>query len=269
VPTKAMPWDWFHMNSIDPEPDGNVLISGRSTWAAYQLEKGSGRILWRLGGIKSSFKMGPGSETAWQHDLRMLPDGTITAFDDGSDPRIHYQSRGVRIAIDPTNHTARLLRAYPHPGSPLLADSQGNVQTLADGNMVIGWGSQPYVSELGKEGALLFDAHLPPGYSSYRAFRFPWEGHPLTLPSVSAHLLSTGDSIAAYASWNGATDVASWRVLAGEDSASLTPQVTMPDNGFESSVTFPSSYRYVSVQALGATGAVLGSSSAVRVQKAG
>ena len=71
VPTTATPWDWFHLNSIDLEPSGNLLISARSTWAAYQLEGGSGNILWRLGGTRSSFAMGPGTETAWQHDARI------------------------------------------------------------------------------------------------------------------------------------------------------------------------------------------------------
>jgi arylsulfotransferase ASST len=271
VPAGATPWDWFHMNSIDPEPDGDLLISGRSTWAAYQLEKGSGNILWRLGGTRSSFKLGPGAETAWQHDVRMLPDGTITAFDDGSNPRIHYQSRGVHLALEEANHTARLLRAYPHPGGPLLADSQGNLQTLPDGNLVIGWGGVPSVSELSKGGELLFDAHLPPGSSSYRAFRFPWEGHPLSLPTLSARVLSTGDETAVFASWNGATDVSSWRVLGGPSPGSVTAQVTMPDSGFESTVTYPDSFpehkvEYVAVQALGTGGQVLATSSTVQVQ---
>jgi Arylsulfotransferase (ASST) len=267
VPTTATPWDWFHLNSIDPEPDGKLLISGRSTWAAYQLEGPSGNILWRLGGTKSSFTMGPGAATAWQHDARMQPDGSVTLFDDGSNPRIHYQSRGVRVAIDSTHHTARLVRAYPHPGSPLLADSQGNAQILPGENLVIGWGSVPSVSELAKGGGLLFDAHMPPGMSSYRVFRFPWAGHPLWLPAASARVLNIGDSTAVFASWNGATDVASWRVLAGSDPASLTAQATMPDSGFESSVTFPNAYSYVAVQALDAGGRLLGTSATVKVTK--
>jgi len=271
VSTSATPWDWFHLNSIDPEPDGDVLISGRSTWAAYQLEKGSGAVLWRLGGTKSSFKLGPGAETAWQHDARMQPDGTITAFDDGSNPRIHYQSRAVRIAIDQASHTARLLRAYPHPGGPLVADSQGNVQTLPNGNLVIGWGAVPSVSELTKGDELRFDAHLPPGSSSYRAFRSPWEGHPLSLPAVSARVLATGDQTAVFASWNGATHVASWHVLGGPNPGSLTGQVTMTDSGFESTVTYPDSFpehkvEYVAVQALDAAGRVLATSPTVKVQ---
>jgi hypothetical protein len=271
VPTTATPWDWFHLNSIDPEPNGNVLVSGRSTWAAYQLQGGSGEILWRLGGTKSSFALASGAATAWQHDARMQPDGSVTFFDNGSNPRIHYQSRGVRLAIDQASHTARLVRSYPHPGAPLLADSQGNVQTLAGENVVIGWGAIPSVSELAKNGALLFDAHLPPGSSSYRAFRFPWAGHPLSSPAVSARVLSTGDSTAVFASWNGATEVASWRVLAGPSSDALAPAATMPYSGFESSVTYPNTYaehkvEYVAVQALGAAGQLLATSPTAQVQ---
>jgi Arylsulfotransferase (ASST) len=271
VPTTATPWDWFHLNSIDHEPNGNLLLSGRSTWAAYQLQARSGAILWRLGGTHSSFKMGPATETAWQHDARLQPDGTVTMFDDGSNPRIHYQSRGVRVSLDAAHHAARLVRSYPHPDGPLLADSQGNMQTLPDQSIVIGWGAVPSVTELAKDGSALLDAHLPPGSSSYRAFRFPWSGHPLWLPGVSARVLPSGDSTAVFASWNGATDVASWRVLAGPTPGSLTAQVTMPDSGFESTVTFPDAYQerkveYVAVQALGSAGQLLASSQTVQVQ---
>jgi hypothetical protein len=269
VPTKEkpVPWDYFHLNSIDPEPSGDLLVSGRSTWAAYQLQQGSGKILWRLGGTNSSFAMAPGTETAWQHDARMQPDGSVTFFDDGSNPRIHYQSRGVRVVPELAHHRTRLLRVYTHP-TALLADSQGDNQVLYPGeNVVIGWGAVPEVSEFSKTGALLFDAHLPPGMSSYRAFRFPWEGHPLQPPAVSARILSTGDSTAVFASWNGATDVASWQVLAGPEADSVKPQATMPDSGFESSITLPEAYAYVAVQALGADGHLLGTSATVAVTK--
>lgn len=266
VPSKATPWDWFHLNSFDPRPDGEVFVSARSTWAGYEIQHGSGDVLWRLGGTKSSFKMGAGTEMAWQHDGRMLPDGTVTFFDDGSNPRIHYQSRGVHIALDTRNHTARLLDAYTHP-SPLLADSQGNMQALAGGRAVIGWGAIPYISELDEKGTLLLDAHMAPGMGSYRAFRFPWTGHPLQPPAVSARVLATGDETAVYASWNGASEVASWRVLGGSDPASLRARATMPDSGFESSIVVPDAYAYVAVQALDASGRLLVSSPAVKVEK--
>lgn len=266
VPTTAIPWDYSHLNSIDVQPDGSLVVSARSTWAVYKLQPGSGEIVWRLGGTKSSFHMGPGTETAWQHDARVQPDGTITMFDDGSAPRVHYQSRGVRIALDMATRSATLVRAYPHPQAPLMADSQGNMQTLPDHGEVIGWGAVPSVSELAPNGEILFDAHLPPGFSAYRAFRFPWNGQPLWLPGVSASLNASLDSTAVFASWNGATDVAAWRVLAGSAPGSLTPAGTMPAHGFESSIILPEAYSYVAVQALGAGGQVLSTSSTVAVQ---
>jgi hypothetical protein len=239
-------------------------------WAAYQLDGRSGRILWQLGGEHPSFAMGAGTETAWQHDARLQPDGTVTMFDNGSSPRIHYQSRGLRVRIDTRRRAATLVRVYAHPQSPLLADSQGDLQSLADGNLLAGWGAIPSVSEFSPDGALLFDAHMPPGTSSYRAFRFPWTGHPLWLPAASARVLATEDQTAVYASWNGATGVAAWRVLAGPDAGSMTAQSTVRDSGFETTITYPESYyehhrEYVAVQALDSRGAVLGTSAAVAV----
>jgi hypothetical protein len=265
APTTAAPWDWFHINSIDPEPGGNIFISARSTWTGYQLEGGSGRILWRLGGLKSSFKMGPGTRTAWQHDGRVLPDGEVTFFDDGSNPPIHRQSRAVRIALDFKTREAHLIYAYTHPDPPLLAASQGNMQTLASGNTVVGYGGVPAISEYGKDGSLLFDAHQPFDMSFYRAFRFPWSGRPLSPPAVLASLNDTSEETIVHASWNGATGVTSWRVLGGKRTGSLTAQTTIPVSGFESSATLPKRYTRVAVQALDTAGHVLGTSPTVGV----
>ena len=260
TPTKPTPWDWFHINSIDLEHDGNIFISARSTWAGYQIEGGGGNILWRLGGLKSSFKMSPGTETAWQHDGRILANGEVTFFDDGSNPPIHSQSRGLRIALDFKTHQARLVSAYTHPNPPLLAPSQGNMQTLPDGNAVLGYGGVPAISEFATNGSLLFDAHLPYDMSFYRAFRFPWSGHPSSPPAVLANLNDTGEETIVHMSWNGATGVASWRVLAGQHPGSLQALSEIPASGFESSTTLPKKYAYAAVQALDSAGRVLGGS---------
>jgi len=265
VPSDTTPWDYFHLNSIDPEPGGDVFISARSTWAGYQLQSGTGRILWRLGGNRSSFRMGPGTEMAWQHDGRVLPDGEVTFFDDGANPPIHRQSRAVRIALDFNARTARLAAVYTHANPPLLAASQGNAQTLANGNTVVGYGGVPAVSEYGGDGSLLFDANQPYDTSFYRAFRFPWSGRPLSPPAVLASLNDTGEETIVHASWNGATDGASWRVLAGEHPGSLTAQTAIPDVDFESSTTLPQKHAYVAVQALDSAGRVLGTSQTVAV----
>jgi Arylsulfotransferase (ASST) len=265
APTDSSPWDYFHINSIDPEPDGNLFISARSTWAGYQLEGGTGKILWRLGGSRSSFKMGPGTRTAWQHDGRVLPDGEVTFFDDGSNPPIHQQSRAVRIALDFKTHEARLISAYTHPSTPLLAASQGNMQTLTDGNTLVGYGGVPAISEYAGGGSLLFDAHLPFDMSFYRAFRFPWSARPLSPPAILASLNNTGEETIVHASWNGATEVSSWRVLTGKRPGSLAVRTTVPASGFESSTILPREYAYVAVQALDSAGLPLGISKTTRV----
>jgi hypothetical protein len=264
APTQPTPWDWFHINSIDPEPDGDLFISARNTWAGYQIEAGSGNSLWRLGGLKSSFKMGPGSETAWQHDGRILPDGEVSFFDDGSNPPIHKQSRAVRITLDFKTHEAHLASSYTHTNPPLLAASQGNMQTLADGNAVVGYGGVPAISEFAPGGTLLFDAHLPFDMAFYRAFRFPWSGHPSSPPVALANLNNTGEETIVHMSWNGASEVASWRVLAGGHRGSLVSQTTIPTSGFESSTILPKKYAYVMTQALDGAGHVLGTSRTVQ-----
>jgi len=276
TPTDATPWDWFHINSIDVEGGSsgqsggdsdqspNLFISARSTWAGYQLEGGSGRILWRLGGLKSSFKLGPGVATAWQHDGRVLANGQVTFFDDGSNPPIHHQSRAVRIALDFKTHRAQLVSSFTHPNAPLLAASQGNMQTLASGNVVVGYGGVPAISEYAPDGALLLDASLPYDMAFYRAFRFPWSGRPLDPPTVLATRNNTSEETIVHASWNGATGVASWRVLAGGSTGSLTARATIPAGGFESSTTLPAKYARVAVQALSSAGDVLGTSRTVQ-----
>jgi hypothetical protein len=261
---KTSPWDWFHLNSIDPEPDRSIFVSGRSTWAGYQLQAGTGKILWRLGGTKSSFKLGPGTQVAWQHDGRILPNGEVTFLDNGANPPVHHQSRAVRIALDFKTHEARLRSAYTHP-SPLLAVSQGNVQTLPDGSAVVEYGAVPEISEHAKNGSLLFDAHLPLVMDSYRGFRFPWRARPLSPPTVVANLSNTNEETIVYTSWNGATEVASWRVLAGERPQTLEPRTTIPASDFESSTMLPKKYAYVAAQALDSAGHVLDTSPPARV----
>jgi hypothetical protein len=264
VPKDTALWDYFHLNSIDPEPDGNILISARSTWAGYQLQGATGRILWRLGGNRSSFKMGPGTSMAWQHDGRVLPDGELTFFDDGSNPPIHRQSRGLRIELDSGAREARLASVYTHSSPPLLAASQGNMQTLPDGNAVVGYGGVPAISEYSPGGSLLLDAHQPYDMSFYRAFRFPWNARPLSPPAVLANLNDTGEETIVHASWNGATGVSAWRVLAGEQPRSLSAQATIPVDDFESSTTLARRYAYVAVQALDSAGHVLAASPTVQ-----
>jgi hypothetical protein len=67
-----------------------------------------------------------------------------------------------------------------------------------------------------------------------------------------------------WASWNGATDVAAWQVLAGSSTSALSPVATAPRHGFETAIAVSGTPRYVQVRALAADGTVLSASSAVR-----
>jgi Arylsulfotransferase (ASST) len=257
VPNETTPWDYFHLNSIDVEPNGNLLLSARSTWAVYQLEKGSGVVQWRLGGNRSSFQMGAGTKMAWQHDARLLPNGEVSVFDDGSNPPIHKQSRALRIKLDLRARRATLTAAYVHANPPLLAASQGNAQTLPGGNTLVGYGGAPDISEYSTGGSLLFDAHMPYDMTFYRAFRHPWSAQPATPPSVLAGFSNTEEETIVHVSWNGATGVSAWRILGGESPSSVQPRATIPSSGFESETTLPAKYPYVAVEALNASGRVL------------
>jgi hypothetical protein len=265
VTSNSRPWDYFHLNSVEVQPGGNLLLSARSTWAGYDVDAPSGKIRWRLGGNHSSFQMGRGTEMAWQHDGRMRADGTLTFFDDGSNPPIHKQSRGLVIAIDERARTARLVKSYTHPNPPMLASSQGNMQTLGSGNVLIGYGGVPQISEYTAGGTLVFDAHQPYDTSFYRAFRFPWSAVPAAPPALLASANNTEEETIVHASWNGATGVASWRVLAGEEQHALKVRATIPSSGFESAVTLPQKYKYAAVQALDAAGHTLGTSATNQV----
>jgi hypothetical protein len=264
--SRADPFDYFHINSVDVEQDGDLLVGSRNTWAAYEVDPRTGEVRWELGGKRSSFKMGRGAATAWQHDAIQLPEGPITFFDNGASPQVQPQSRAIEVALDFQDMTATLVRSYEHK-NPLVADSQGNLQVTPEGDWVVGWGQAGYLSELAPSGQVLFDAHLPLDWESYRAFVAPWSGRPTGPPAVvvvPARSPRRGASV--YVSWNGATEVASWRVLAGSPRATLKPVGSAVKTGFETAISLAAAAGpYVAVQALDSAGAVIGTSPTVKV----
>jgi Arylsulfotransferase (ASST) len=251
------PWDFFHINAVSRQAT-TMLVDARNTWAAYRLDARTGQVLWRLGGKRSSFAMGPGAAPAWQHDAREGPEGTVSFFDNGATPPVHPQSRAIVLALDLTHKTASLVSSFAHTGA-LVAPSQGNFQPLAGGNWMVGWGQEPFLSEFSATGSPLFDAHLPAAYQSFTVFKATWSATPAERPSVVVRALPHG-SIAAYASWNGATAVASWRLLAGAQPRSMSSAATVPRQGFETRIVLPQRPRYVAAQALGEQGEILATS---------
>src|SRR5215208_4664733 len=253
-------FDYFHINSIDPMPGGYLLISARRTSAVYKVDRKTGEIIWRLGGKYSDFDMGYGTRTDWQHDARCHPDGTKTIFDNGGVQK-DVQSRGIVIEVDEEKMSAALVGEYTHPDK-ILAATQGNLQVLPNGNVFVGWGSEPSYSEFGPDGKLLYDASFPSQVESYRAFRFPWKGQPEDRPAVVAEA-GPDDRVTIYVSWNGATEVDTWQVLAGGSLDKLEPAGSATRRGFETAVTLSTSEPYVAVEAKDGSGSVLGTSEAV------
>ena len=255
------PFDFFHLNSINLDPDGSLLISSRNTWAAYDIDAHTGQVLWALGGKHSSFSEGRGAATAFQHDAR--PDGAsdFTMFDNGASPQVHAQSRGVVLAVNAQTGSVSVLTQFLHPGRPLRADSQGDLQALAGGDWFVGWGQEPDLSEFSANGSLLFDASLPSGYQSYRDLSFVWNATPTSQPALV--LRRRGATATAYASWNGATTVSQWELLQGKTASKMARVALAPRAGFETAIALKGDGGYAQVRALGASGAVLGSSAAV------
>jgi hypothetical protein len=179
----STPWDWFHINAIKLDTNGNLLIDARDTWTTYEVNPNSGDILWQLGGKDSSFKLeaAPGQVLdsqneifAWQHDPEALGNDTYTFFDNDSTgtPLLPY-SRAVTVKLNPWTKVATLVASENQPEG-LSAASQGNAQTTPRGNLVVGWGALPYFSEFSPSGQLIFNAEFPAGVNTYRAYQFPW-----------------------------------------------------------------------------------------------
>lgn len=264
-PTNGFPWDAFHVNWISHAPGGKLLVSLRDTWAAYLVDPDAGRIEWTLGGKHSDFTFGPGAEFQWQHDVTLRPGSIVTMFDDhccqarGADTWVDATapSRGLVLKLDRGARTATLVRQYGQDRR-IAAAYMGNTQPLANGNVLVGWGSQPYFSEYDRSGQMLLDAVLPRPDIAYRVNRATWVGEPLDPPAAAAR--REGGRMTVYASWNGATSVSSWRVLAGADGSSLAEAATSPKTGFETVIPVPGAYRTFQVQALDEHGRVLGRS---------
>ena len=164
--------------------NGTLLIDARDTWTTYDVNRHTGQILWQLGGKASSFKpaAAPGQSLdnageifAWQHDPEQIGPDTYTFFDNESAGTPEFaSSRAVTVRLDLRDRTATLVASDDQPEG-LVAASQGNAQTTADGNLFVGWGALPYFSEFSPSGQLLFNAQFPTGVNTYRAYLLPWD----------------------------------------------------------------------------------------------
>jgi len=263
LPTNGFPWDAYHVNSIQLTGDGSFLVSMRDTWAAYLVDIASGRIRWTLGGRSSDFKFGRRAAFQWQHDVQLQGGSTVTLYDDhccqltggGTYVNPTAPSRGLVLELDQRARLVTFVAQYER-GEDFNAAYMGDTQTLSNGNVFVGWGNEPYFSEFSRSGKLLFEGEFPGPNLTYRATLEPWVGLPLSSPA--AVVRQSAGKTTVYASWNGATQLASWRVLAGSSASRMAVVATHVKAGFETAIPLPQGYKSFKVQALGADGRVIG-----------
>ncbi|MGH2844077.1 MAG: arylsulfotransferase family protein [Solirubrobacteraceae bacterium] len=230
-----VPYDYFHLNSISPTEDGNLLISARHTWCIYKISRSTGAVIWRMNGKRSDFQLAPDARFSWQHDARQRG-SQMTVFDNANhngNP-VAQGSRALLLNVAERARRVTLERAYQDPAR-FSSQAEGNVQMLPGGNVFVAWGFQPYLSEFASDGKLLSSGQFQSAARSYRAFLVDWVGHPGGRPAVVATANPVGGFVV-YASWNGATEIDHWTVLAGPNPQSLEPVGAQPWSGFETAI---------------------------------
>jgi len=267
APVPGISWDAYHINSIQLTGGGSFVTSFRNTWAAYQVNS-AGDVQWTLSGNPgiSTFALPANARFEFQHDVQLLRGNQVSVFDDaccnilgaGKFAPPIGPSRALVLKLDTTHHTGSLVAQYTR-GSKFNAAFLGSTQVLSNGNVAISWGSQPLFSEVSKTGKVLLDARWPDPDVNYRVYVQRWTGTPSFAPSGAVR--KSHGKTTVYASWDGATQVASWRVLGGKDAKRLATVATKAKNGFETAIPLNSlSFKKYKVQALDAKGHVLRSS---------
>ncbi|PNS19530.1 hypothetical protein CAC42_7374 [Sphaceloma murrayae] len=290
--------DWFHINSIQKDHYGNFLVSSRHMHALYYVSGSTGNIIWTIGGKRNAFRdMSGGKATnfAWQHHARWVDQGlTKIQLFDNRNTEWHSESesisRGIVIRLDYARREVWLEHEYKH--HPLTSIREGSMQVLTDspyGNTaLVGYGSQPAWTEFSEDGSVIWDVALGPMHlnrqsaDNYRTLKFNWTGNPQWKPRISPGPLpkysfnesestfyialrdESGASLpnnTVYVSWNGATEIKQWIVLASNTTSNLTLDhlwAEVPKSGFEESCFVGETTRYVIAWAINDANEVIG-----------
>jgi len=235
-------YDYVHGNAIELDTDGNWLLSSRHLSEITKISRQDGHIIWRMGGKNNQFTFVNDTATSvngtayyfnFQHDIRRLPNGNITLFDNNDLSADH--SRAVEYQLDEINKVAT--RVWQYRNTPdTYAFAMGNTQRLGNGNTMIGWGTAGMATEVKPDNSKAFEIALSSPYMDYRAFRMTWHGYPTTLPTL-VEQCPTFTTTVLTSSWNGATDIASYKIYSGTDPNNLTFLETTPRTGFETQTT--------------------------------
>ncbi|KAI0852146.1 ASST-domain-containing protein [Daldinia vernicosa] len=257
---QSLPYGYFHINSVDKFEDGSYLISSRYYCSIFKVSK-NGTVEWTLQGqTGGDFQLDGRLSFCYQHDARIRQElgntVQISLFDNANSEIVSgiNQTKGVFLTLNTETMKATLDQEYFDPRDAIYAFSQGNLQQLEDGHVIMGYGSTPKIREFSPDGATLMTAQFGPGDGlifSYRAYRLPWIGRPKSPPSVLACRNEASNSTAVYMSWLGATEHKSWVVFAGDDNSTLTLTSQVEKTGFETVATIPGQAPFIRVEARG------------------
>lgn len=263
------PWDYFHMNAVDKNDDGDYLVSARHTSTLYKINGQTGEIIWRCGGKLSDFQLQNGLNWSYQHDIRWVSynastdilsffDNASNGFNQSSE---HSAGYIIKLNHDASPPTVELLKSFPAPEDLPISASQGNLEILnrddwANSNAFLNWGNQPCVTEHAPDGTILYRAAVASdGQMNYRGFKFNITLTPYDTPALYTYATSSDDDTTYYMSWNGATEVAQWRIYGR---AACDSDWTMigetPKNGFETNYTAQGYQEFGMVEAVTANG---------------
>jgi hypothetical protein len=173
--------DYVHGNAIEIDNDSNLLLSSRHLDAITKINRTTGDVIWTLGGVENQFTfINDTLRFTYQHAVRRVANGNITIFDNG-DYHTPQLTRAIEYSLDENAKTATLVWEYRH--TPAFYSSyMGYVQRLSSGNTLIGWGgANPTVTEVTPSGTIVFEMTFPAHIYSYRAYKFDWNGAPVSV----------------------------------------------------------------------------------------
>ena len=172
--------DYAHGNSIEPDVDGNLMVSSRHLDEITKINRQTGEVIWRWGGNRNEFEyLGDYEPFSHQHDLRRLPNGNVLMFDNGNGHQPPY-SRAVEYRIDEVAMTAE--QVWEWKGDPTrFSVAMGSARRHDDGSTLIGWGlpteqGPRRIATLIVEDTTAWELTMGPGTANYRAFRGTWSG---------------------------------------------------------------------------------------------
>ncbi len=228
--------DYIHGNALAFTRDGNLLLSSRNLSEVKKINYQTREVMWTLGGKANNFTFVNEDEAfGAQHDIRVLPNGNISLFDNGENAK---PSRGVEYQLNENTMTATKVWQFEH-NAPVWAQYMGNIQRLENGNSFLDWGSlssekgYAYINmtEVDPNNNIVWEVAFDQPYVSYRAYRSNWMGFPDTQPDLAYQ--QNGSALTLGYSWNGATEVAQWRLLGGSSPTSLQQVDLQARSGFE------------------------------------